>query len=212
MPLPLLIGAGMGIAKLAANKTVRKVFAGAAKGVVGAFKVSKKVAKPAAAIVGTGVAWQAGSNLANRYFGQPAGSKLPELPFGTPGFAGGLPALQGGAPGTPMTMPQTIALNACRVYYRAPKGYVIVRDPMTRQPAMAMRKADARAMHLWRPSPKPPISAGDWRCYQRAKSVEKKLAKIARRAIHKHSQRQRVIAMRSAPTRRASRTEIVNVK
>lgn len=71
-----------------------------------------------------------------------------------------------------------------RAYYRAPRGYVIVRDPNGRP--YAVLKMAARRFGLWRQPHKPPISAGDWNKYQTARRVEKKLVKIARSAIRKH--------------------------
>ncbi len=71
-----------------------------------------------------------------------------------------------------------------RVCYRAPKGYVVVRDA-SGKPYPVMKWA-ARRFGLWKPKSKPPISAGDWHKYQTALRVEKKLVKIARHALAKH--------------------------
>lgn len=70
-----------------------------------------------------------------------------------------------------------------RITYRAPRGYVVVKDPQGRRYCMA--KPVARSVGLWRASRKPPISAGDWHRYQTARTVEKKLVKIARHALHR---------------------------
>ena len=188
-----------------------KVWKGAMKGVVGAVGLTSKAAKPAASLAVAGAAWSAGSAIGGRMFGAPAGS-------------GGLPALNlKGLPSVPgstgqisqleQQFPDTLALNHpyIRTYYRAPHGYVIVHDPVTRQPVMAVRKSIAKANHLWKPKPKPPISVRDWHCYKRAKVVEKRLAKIAKHSIHKHHSRQ--IVYRGAARRSGgARQEIINVK
>lgn len=116
-----------------------------------------------------------------------------------PNVAGGLPMLANLAgqgvsalqrPGTSIqsVMPDVLDPSLLKTYYRAPKGYVIVRDPSTGN-VMAVRKAVAKAYKLWRPARKPPISAGDWHRYQTAKSVEKKLLKIAGPALRKRQSR-----------------------
>lgn len=63
-----------------------------------------------------------------------------------------------------------------KVYYRAPRGYVVLRDAQGRP--FAVMKQVAKQFGLWKPSPKPPISVTDWRCLRRAESVERKLRKI----------------------------------
>jgi hypothetical protein len=72
-----------------------------------------------------------------------------------------------------------------RVYYRAPRGYVIVRDAQGRP--FAVLRQIAKQFKLWRPAAKPPISATDWKNYKRSKQIEKKLIKIARPALRAHS-------------------------
>lgn len=68
-------------------------------------------------------------------------------------------------------------------YYRAPKGYVIIRDPQGRP--YAVMKAIAQKFGLWSPTAKPPISATDWKHYKRNQTIEKKLLKIAGPALRK---------------------------
>lgn len=63
-----------------------------------------------------------------------------------------------------------------RIYYRAPKGYVVVRDPNGKP--YAMLKSAARSLGLWKPAARPPISATDWKHFKRNKAIEKKLRKI----------------------------------
>lgn len=72
-----------------------------------------------------------------------------------------------------------------RVYYRAPRGYVIVRDAQGR-PYAVLRQI-AKQFGLWHPAARPPISATDWKHYKRNKAIEKKLIKIARPALRAHS-------------------------
>lgn len=74
-----------------------------------------------------------------------------------------------------------------RIQYRAPRGYVVVRDPQGRRYAMA--KGIARSMGLWTQARKPPISAGDWHKYQTAQTVEKKLRKLASKALRGRGKR-----------------------
>jgi len=110
---------------------------------------------------------------------------------------GGMPALPSGGGGgaSPFTgtagamLPDVLDPSLMRQYFKAPKGYVVVRDPSTGN-VMAVRRDIAIRNHLWHAGRKPPISAGDWHKYQIAHRVEKKLAKIARRALAKHSHHQ----------------------
>ena len=71
-----------------------------------------------------------------------------------------------------------------QIYYRAPRGYVVVRDPQGRP--FAILKSAARYFGLWHPHAKPPISVRDWHSFQAARKVEKKLRKIAGPALRKH--------------------------
>jgi hypothetical protein len=74
-------------------------------------------------------------------------------------------------------MPQTIDESLLRPYYRAPRGYVVVRDTQSGK-YIGVRKADARQLGLWRPKPKPPISVRDWHAYKSAIKTEKKIKKV----------------------------------
>jgi len=67
-----------------------------------------------------------------------------------------------------------------RVYYRAPKGYVVIRDA-NGKPFPVMKSA-AKAFGLWKPAKKPPISVRDWSALKRSSSVIKKLTKVTKRA------------------------------
>jgi len=73
--------------------------------------------------------------------------------------------------------------SALKIFYRAPKGYVIVKDPTGRP--YAVMKDVARKFGLWTPPAKPPISATDWKNYKRNKIIEKRLLKIAAPAMRK---------------------------
>lgn len=70
-----------------------------------------------------------------------------------------------------------------KIMYRAPRGYVVVKDPNGK--AYCMARFIAVKMGLFNPASKPPISAGDWRKFQTARSVEKKLRKIAGKGLRK---------------------------
>lgn len=134
--------------------------------------------------------------------GAPAG--LPALPGG-----GGFPMLPGGGgmmeaaamqqavsgrKGTasmpPLTMEMIQQLEAAglmigykdlRPAFRSPrKGFVVVHPGGTA--TFALRKDVAKAWGLWKPSSKPPISAGDWNAIRKANQVVKKLARMNRDA------------------------------
>jgi hypothetical protein len=62
---------------------------------------------------------------------------------------------------------------------KVPRGYVVVIDPQTKQ-KVGMLKAVARHCKLWKPARKPPISASDWRCLQKANSTVKKLDRVVK--------------------------------
>jgi len=66
---------------------------------------------------------------------------------------------------------------------KCPTGYVSVRIPQGNGTYVqaCMYKPLARTLKLWRPRRKPPISASDWRTYQKAGRVERKLAGIAKK-------------------------------
>lgn len=127
--------------------------------------------------IGTGAAIGAGVGFGARGGGQPA---LPSQGALVP-YAG---QAQGGLMQGGNVYPPIIDSSMLGTYYRAPRHYVIVRDPSTGA-VYGMLKQYARAMGYWRPARKPPISAGDWHKYQTAKAVEKRLLKIARHGLHK---------------------------
>jgi hypothetical protein len=103
--------------------------------------------------------------------------------------AGGLPVPWWKGPGGKLQLPwndpripeylKSFALDDAylKIYYRAPRGYVIVRDANGRP--FAVNKVIARQFGIWRAAAKPPITATDWKNYKRSKTIEKKLLKIA---------------------------------
>jgi sugar (pentulose or hexulose) kinase len=142
-----------------------------------------KKAGSAAGIVGTYAAADVvAGQLSSGLF--PSGGGLPGLNIGAGSGAGALATLQRPGAGIQSVMPDVLDPSLLKTYYRAPKGYVIVRDPSTGA-VMAVRKQIAKSYGLWRAPRKPPISAGDWHKFQTAKSVEKKLVKIAGPALRK---------------------------
>jgi len=185
-----LLGAAIGgIAKVGsliakgvkAAKPVIKVAAGAGTIAAGA-SVGQTVVNALGNVIGKG---QGATGLIP-YTG---GMSLPALP----GIGGGA-----AAPATPyQSMPTSrhpivpaaalrpfaIPATYLRTFYRAPRGACIVRDE---QGAFAVPIAVARQYGYKRPTRKPPISAGDWHKYQTAQRVEKKLVKIAGKALRKH--------------------------
>lgn len=79
-----------------------------------------------------------------------------------------------------------------KISYRAPRGYVIVRDASGRP--FAVNKTIARQFGIWKAAAKPPISATDWKNYKRSQQIEKKLLKIAAPAIRRRNKSKTVIA------------------
>lgn len=86
-----------------------------------------------------------------------------------------------------------------KTYYRAPKGYVVIRDDQGRP--FAVNKAIARQFGIWKPHKKPPISISDWQAYQKSQRVERKLMKIAGPALRKRRSRSGGVATATATAR-----------
>jgi hypothetical protein len=76
---------------------------------------------------------------------------------------------------------QTVMQPTFKQIAQAPPGYVIVKCPNTGQ-KLAMLKPVARALGLWKPRRKPPISAKDWNCLKKADSTIKKLKRVEKMA------------------------------
>lgn len=66
--------------------------------------------------------------------------------------------------------------SALRTYYRAPKGYVVVRDENGRP--YPLRKDVARRIGWWRPSAQPPMSVTEWQSLKRSNKVVRTLKKM----------------------------------
>jgi hypothetical protein len=182
------LGAAFGVANaISKSKVWKTAVSGAMKGMGIAKKVAATPAvRAGAGMVGGAAAWEGGKLAAGRAFGQqPALTPISGLPA-LSGFGGGqMPAAQSyAAPGQMISqVPEVLEMNhpLIRAYYRAPKGFVIVRQ--NGQYVGAVRKDVARRAKLWKPARKPPITARDWHCYQTAEKVEKKLRKIAGKAV-----------------------------
>lgn len=187
------------------------LFSKIAKGVAGIGKAVLKspVGKAAAAFVpGASLAYTAYDIASDAgMFGNGGGSpRMPALPS-----PAGMPMLPRGVAPPPATMgdrsifrndpntiealkPYAISMGNLRTYYRAPKGFVVIRDQ--NGDPMGIPKGIARNMGLWKASAKPPISATDWRHFKRAAAVSKKLNKI-------HAQAQRHLTRKSTSKPRA---------
>jgi len=136
------------------------------------------------------------------YLGGPpaprAQSRMPPVPgHALSGPSPTLPSLRGMAPPSlrrtagPMApsgpivttdggVPTTLPSNQLGVFYRAPRGYVVIYDA-NRTP-YAMLKSAARKAGLWKPAKKPPISVTDWSALKRADRVINKLKKVGKMA------------------------------
>lgn len=172
--------------------------------------VASAFSKPATKMLAGGAAtFAAGAGLAK----VTSGGQTMQLPIGTlpalPTLAaaqtgaiqssspGGLPVPWWKGPGGKLQMPwndpripeylKQFALDDAylKPYYRAPRGYVVLRDANGKP--FAVNKEIAKSFGLWKPAAKPPISATDWKHYKRNKTIEKRLKKIAGPALRKHS-------------------------
>lgn len=197
-----------GVANVAADiipggKIIKGIVKVAAPAIKSAFNKS-----PAKAVIGSaGAGIATGMGLARVTTGGSSMSlpisSLPTLPglamSQTSGIqqqgAGGLPVPWWKGPGGKLQLPwndpripeylKQFALDDAylKTYYRAPRGYVIIKDASGRP--FAVNKAIAKSFGLWRPAAKPPISATDWKHYKRNQVIEKRLRKIAAPALRK---------------------------
>lgn len=113
-------------------------------------------------------------------------NRSPGLPQPAPGSTGsfGIPRGPGGRMQLPWNDPSVPAFlkqfalddSYIRPAMRAPRGYVIVRDP-DGQPYPIL-KSIAQKFRLWKPGKKPPISVRDWQALKRSDRTIKKLRKI----------------------------------
>jgi hypothetical protein len=169
-------------------KGAKSIYYALKKPVPKSIKTVVKTLASGAGVVGTYAAADVLAGQLSKGITGPGGFGLPALNVGGQ-VAGGLSALTSRAGASiQQAMPDVLDTSVLKVFYRAPKGYVIVRDPATGS-VVAVRKAIAKAYHLWRPARKPPISASDWHHYQRNQALEKKLLKIAAPAIRHHHKR-----------------------
>lgn len=171
--------------------------------------LSSSFKKPAAkAVLGAGAAGIAGGmglarvTTGGNTMNLPVGTlpALPSLASAQTGAiqqqgAGGLPIPWWKGPGGKLQLPwndpripeylKQFALDDAylKTYYRAPRGYVIIKDASGRP--FAVNKAIAKSFGLWKPAAKPPISATDWKHYKRNQVIEKRLRKIAAPALRK---------------------------
>lgn len=194
--LPLL-AAGGALVKWGAKKYA-KTYGNTVLGKVlgGGKAVVKAVTSPLGTLAIAGGALAAGSG---------GGGGVPALPGGVMApsqfpSTGGLPWWKG--PGGKLQAPwsdprvpeilKSFSLDDAylKPYYRAPKGYIVLRDA-TGKPFCCL-KTIAKQFGLWHAKPKPIISIRDWHSYQRAERVEKKLLHIARRAMAKRGHRRAV--------------------
>lgn len=191
MPLPIIAAGAIAVAKSPIGRRIGGAIVGAARSKLG--KLFGRGIKKGASVAGTAaVGGIAAERAISAFQPRPAPPMLPNLPA-IPGS--GLPALpQGkkgglqayGNTGLQGQLPDMLDLSLCRNFYRAPKGYVIVRDPSTGQYVGAVRRDVARRAGLWKPSAKPPISATEWKHYKSADRVSKKLKKIAKSEFKTH--------------------------
>lgn len=206
MPIPIILGmAGAALAKKGLQMAAKKVGTAIGK------KAVKRVAI-GAGVLGAGAAANK-AYAASKNSGMPAFSTMPmakvngvPLPVKTSQKLGGTPTSPGGLPvplwkgaGGKLQLPwqdpripeyvKQFALDDAflRVAVRAPRGYVVVRDPEGRP--YAVNKKFAKQMGIWKEPAKPPISATEWKHFQSAHRIEKKLLKIARPAIRRHQQK-----------------------
>lgn len=171
-------------------KVVKSPVAGAALSLV----PGGTLAKMGVAVAGGALASRAITGITGSG-GLPAG--LPALPGVGPNRAGALPVPPMGrtggfgiprGPGGRMQLPwndpsvpaflKQFALDDSyiRPAMRAPRGYVIVRDP-DGQPYPVL-KSIAQKFKLWKPAKKPPISVRDWQALKRSDRTIKKLRKV----------------------------------
>jgi len=202
-----------------AGKFLPKVVSGIGK-VIKAVTSKPVIKMSAAAAAGAGIQ-QLASGGGNTSMNLPimSGGSLPPIAQAAatpvPAKPGGLPIGWKG-PGGKLQLPwndpripeylKQFALDDAYLtpVYRAPRGYVVIRDQQGRP--FAVNKAMAKAFGLWRPKRKPPISVSDWQAFKKAERVEKKLRKIAGPALRKRGYRARGSATATARVTTKSRS------
>lgn len=120
--------------------------------------------------------------VGNTLFPTGGGSgNLPAFPAGNLPLPGTVPGMGQRSifrddPNVPANIEQfAIPERELRVYYRAPKGFVVMTDPNGQR--FGVPKTIARE-YGWRPAKKPPISVGDWQAVKRADRTTKKMKNI----------------------------------
>jgi len=80
-------------------------------------------------------------------------------------------------PSTPAGLkPYALDDSYLKTYYRAPHGYVVVRDAKGRP--YPLLKTIARQSGLWKPAKKPPISVRDYQALKRADKTVRRIKKV----------------------------------
>lgn len=175
---------GRSIKRVGSKKALRVA------GKIGRSRLFRRALK-AAPIVGTAyAAYDIAKDIGNVY-GKPKSSRLaPPALAGIPmlttpgtGGTGIIPKGPGGRmqlpwsdPSTPTSLQQfSLDDQYLKTYYRAPKGYVVVRDANGRP--FPMLKWAARKFGMWKPNKKPPISVGEHQAIKRADRAVKKIKK-----------------------------------
>lgn len=102
----------------------------------------------------------------------------------------------------------TLPLEAGTATVRPPKGYVLVRNPMTGEGRL-VKKELARASRLWKPAKKPPISVGQMSALRKAASARnalKRAEKLMNKACPpKRQPRTMVLSKSVVPQRKTVR-------
>jgi hypothetical protein len=192
------MGAGVAIAAPIVGGAIKRAGSWLAGRLFGS--ATKKVASTVVGAVGTGIVGAAAGSVVTRMTGSIGGG--PPLPptgsFAAPAGQGGVPRPREGVIGRTVSriLPggltgyegvalegteydkygRPIAVGAeMRERAYAPPGYVIVQ---TADGPIAMLKGAARAMGLWHPKPKPPVSGWDMRAITKAHAAKKRVRKL----------------------------------
>lgn len=186
------------------------MFGGIGKAFGGITKAVVSIAKPivnnpiARMIPGVGTALGIAGGALSVYDAlQPKSPSMPSLPIPTTGGInpnlsmampmnfdrnpGILPRGPGGSLALPFNNPNAGSLapwslddQYLRTYYRAPKGYVVLRDQDGKP--FPVEKRIARELGYWKPNKKPPISVSDWQALKKSSRTIKKLKRVTKMA------------------------------
>ena len=123
-----------------------------------------------------------GQFLADQANSGATGSGTLPVPISGGGGGGTLPVSGGGTMGLYNELFMPVAMSPTpKIINSAPRGYVIITNPISGQ-KMAVRKEIARKLRLWKPRPKPPITASQYRTLKTAQRVESKLKRLTQGA------------------------------